>query len=125
MFSEQTLIEYMYKSGYVHSIKEGLLEYESTYNKRYGRNTYDEYDFDIVYPSQKSKGSQVDMSKLYAASRALIPVYFENDTWDGFVMNAMPIIAREMELNSNIVAGRTVCRLIAKALFAFFRNVID
>lgn len=120
MFSEQMLTEYMYKSGYVNSIAEGLLEYELAYNRRYGKSAYDEYDFDMGYQCQNSNDARVDMSKLYVASRALVQVYFANDTWDGFMMNAMPIIAKKMELNSNIVEARTVCRLIAKSIYAFF-----
>lgn len=122
MFSEQMLTEYMNKSGYVNSIAEGLLEYESAYNRRYGKSAYDEYDFDMGYQSQNTRCAQVDMSKLYVASKALVQVYFTSHTWDGFLMNAMPIIADKMELNSNIVETRTVCRLIAKAMYAFFRN---
>lgn len=117
------LTEYINKSGYVQGIAESIKEYDKAYSRRYGRNEYDEFDFGMNSRNQKASGAQIDMSKLYVTSRALVQVYLANDSWDGFMTDAMPLILQKMELNDKIVESRIVCRLIAKAIYAFFNRV--
>ncbi len=123
MFSEQMLTEYINKSGYVHSIAEGLGEYETAYKRRFGRSGFDEYDFEVGFNKRNSKSAQVDMAKLYATSKVLVYVYHRSKSWDEFIVEASPRIMQTMELNSRIVESRCVCRLIAKAIFAFFERI--
>lgn len=123
MYSEQMLTEYINKSGYVQGIAEGLKEYDRAYGRRYGRSEYDEFDFDMSGRNRNADGAHIDMSKLYVTSRALVQVYLANDTWDGFMADAMPLILQKMELNGKVVESRIVCRLIAKAIYAFFSRV--